>query len=312
MHRIRNIVLVGLLVLGYAFSAGAADKLWVNDFAAAKDRAKKENKLLFLDFTGSDWCGWCIKLKKEVFSQELFIKDAPKKFILVELDFPKKTKQDDKLKQQNQMLSRKYAVQGFPTIILADADGVEFARTGYRPGGPKAYLEALDKYVGNFREYEKLVQEAKKLDGIEKARKLDQALARLAENGSQRDREKLAKEIIALDKDGQAGLRVKYELPGKLNAIRDELNKSRDFDKALQELDKLTVEARAVPPMLQQVYLFQAGILIKGKGEKAAGIKKLELAQNVAPDTQTGKQLVAFIAKMKADNGAGQTGKSKK
>jgi len=312
MLRIRNIVLVVLLVLGYAFSAGAADKLWISDFAAAKAQAKKENKLLLLDFTGSDWCGWCTKLKKEVFSQEQFIKEAPKDFVLVELDFPKKTKQDEKIKQQNQMLSQKYAVRGFPTIILADADGVEFARTGYRPGGPQAYLDSLKTYVANYKEYLKLIREAEKLDGIEKAKKLDQALAKLAENGSQRDREKLAKEIIALDKDGKAGLRAKYELPNKLNAIRDELNKSRDFDKALQELDKLTVEAKSVPPILQQVYLFQAGILIKGKGEKAAGIKKLELAQNAAPDTQTGKQLVAFIAKMKAGNGAGQPEKSKK
>ena len=303
MFKVKRILLIGLLVFGLVAPAAAGEIHWVTDFAAAKAQAKKEKKYLFIDFTGSDWCGWCKKLDKEVFSQEAFKKQAPEKFVMVQLDFPKKSKQDEKIAKQNQKLSQKYGVRGFPTIILADADGEEFARTGYRAGGPEAYVANLDSYVKNFEDYQKLVQAAEKLDGVAKAKKLDEAVAKLVANGSRRDFKELSRQIIALDKDGKAGLKAKYELPKKLDSIRAELNKSRDFDKALKELDDLTVEAKAVPPMLQQVYLFQAGILIKGKGDKAAGMKKLELAQNAAPDTQTGKQLVKFIAKMKADGG---------
>ena len=302
MFRMKRVVLVALLIFGLVVPAGAAGNHWLTDFAAAKAQAKKEKKFLFIDFTGSDWCGWCSKLDKEVFSQEAFQKKITDKFVLVQLDFPKQAKQDEKTARQNKELSQKFNVRGFPTIILADADGEEFARTGYRAGGAEAYLATLDSYVKNFEDYQKLVQEAEKLQGVEKARKLDEAVSKLVANGSRRDFNQLSQQIIALDKDGKAGLKAKYELPKKLDSIRAELNHSRDFDKALKDLDKLTVEAKAVPPMLQQVYLFQAGILIKGKGDKAAGVKKLELAQNAAPDTQTGKNLAKFIAKMKADD----------
>ncbi len=144
------------------------------------------------------------------------------------------------------------------------------------------------------------MREAEALQGVEKARKLDVAVAKMIANGCRRDHDKLAAEIMALDADGKAGLKAKYEIPQKLDAVRAELNKTRDFDQAMKKLDQLAGEARNSPNLLQQIYLLQAGILIKGKNEKTAGIKKLELAQLAAPETQTGKQLVNFIARMKA------------
>ncbi len=307
MLKMKQVLLIGLLVFFVVGLAGAApDNLWQTDFAAAKAQAVKEKKLLLLDFTGSDWCGWCTKLKKEVFSQELFQKEAPKDFILVELDFPQKSELEAKLTQQNQALSKRYGISGFPAIILTDAEGVEFARTGYQAGGPQAYLDSLQGFVKNFQQFLALKEKALKLDGIEKAKKLDQAIVQLVQNGSQRDYSKLADEIIALDEDGKAGLRPKYELPRKLNAIETQLNQDKDFDKAVAELDKLAPTAVSVPSLQQQVYLFQAGILIKGKGDKEAGLKKLELAQKAAPETKTGQQLVKFIARIKqeTENGA--------
>jgi thioredoxin-related protein len=313
MKRLCLIALVVLLGMSFAVVSGAGEKgaaskaakksesgLWATDLAAAQELAKKEKKYLLIDFTGSDWCGWCQKLDKEVFSQELFQSQAPKDFILVQLDFPKQTKQSEEVKKRNQALAQKYGVRGFPTIILSDAEGREFAKTGYRPGGPKAYLENLQQYVKNHQEYQRLMQEAGKLKGIDKARKLDAAVTIMVANGCRRDYDKLAGEIIALDPQGKAGLKAKYEIPRKLDAVRADLNKNRDFDQAMKKLDQLAGEARNSPNVLQQIYLLQAGILIKGKGEKAAGIKKLELAQLAAPDTQTGKRLIDLIARMKA------------
>ena len=74
------------LALLFAFSIcplWASGDGWMTDFEAAKEKAKKEGKDLLIDFTGSDWCGWCIKLSKEVFEQEAFKKEAPQSFILV-------------------------------------------------------------------------------------------------------------------------------------------------------------------------------------------------------------------------------------
>ena len=305
----KKIVLLSLSLVFLLTSsmALAAESLWQTDFAAAKAKAEKEHKLLLIDFTGSDWCGWCKKLKKEVFSQKLFQEQAPKDFILVELDFPQKTKLAEKLTAQNQALAKSYGISGYPSIILADAKGAELARTGYKAGGPQAYLDHLQGFVKNYKQAQVLKKEAGKLQGIEKARKLDQAISLLVANGSKRTYDDLSDEIIALDKDGKAGLRPKYELPKKISAIESQLKQDKDFDKAVTALDELVPQAKSVPSLQQRIYLFQAGILIKGKGDKAKGIERLQLTQKAAPDTPTGQQLIKFIARMEKDNsGAGK------
>lgn len=114
---------------------------WETDFDLAKKRAKEENKSILVDFTGSDWCGWCIKLKKEVFDLPAFQEYAKKNLIMVELDFPKTKPQPDKEKEQNKKLQEEYKIQGFPTIILLNSKGKEVARTGYQAGGPEKYVE---------------------------------------------------------------------------------------------------------------------------------------------------------------------------
>ena len=308
MLKTKQIVLlsVGLLFLLTGSIAMASGNLWQTDFAAAKAQAQKENKLLLIDFTGSDWCGWCKKLQKEVFSKKLFQQKAPESFILVELDFPQKTKLDEKLAAQNQALAKAYGITGYPSILLADAAGVELARTGYQPGGAQAYLDHLQGFVKNHEQVQVLKQEAEKLGGIEKAKKLDQAVTLLVANGSKRGYDDLSDEIIALDKDGKAGLRPKYELPKKISAIESQLDRDKDFDKAITALDELAPQAQSVPSLQQRIYLFQAGILIKGKGDKEKGLERLQLAQKAAPETPTGQQLVKFIARMQRESGEQQ------
>ena len=97
---------------------------WMIDFEAAKKKAADEKKDLLMDFTGSDWCGWCIRLKKEVFDQDAFKQKVGDHFILVELDYPRdKSKLAPETIAQNEMLGEKYAIEGYPTIILADSAG---------------------------------------------------------------------------------------------------------------------------------------------------------------------------------------------
>ena len=110
---------------------------WQTDYNAALAQAGKDNKLVLLDFTGSDWCGWCIKLRKEF---------AAGKLILVELDFPSRKALPDELKAQNTALATKFGVEGFPTLVLVDATGKEVARhVGYLPGGPEAFIKWVEK-----------------------------------------------------------------------------------------------------------------------------------------------------------------------
>ena len=125
---------------------------WLNDYKKAQEQAKTSNKLLLLNFTGSDWCGYCIQMNKDVFSQPDFREYATKNLVLLELDFPwpggsRWQEQDAALKKQNLELAKQYQVQGFPTLIVLDGNGQKLWRfEGYLPDQElMAQLEKLRK-----------------------------------------------------------------------------------------------------------------------------------------------------------------------
>lgn len=129
-----------------AFVGARAGELnWHTSLPEAQEKAKAGDKMVLLDFTGSDWCGWCIKLKKEVFSQDEFAKYAEENLVLVEVDFPRKKAQSDEQKKANQALQKKYKIRGYPTIIVLNSEGKQIGELGYMRGGPKAFLAELDK-----------------------------------------------------------------------------------------------------------------------------------------------------------------------
>ncbi|MGD7652184.1 MAG: thioredoxin family protein [Verrucomicrobiales bacterium] len=98
---------------------------WSTDLKKAFEQAKKDNKAVLVEFTGSDWCPPCIAMRKNVFSKKEFVKEASEDFILVELDFPKG---DKSVAEKNEPFAKKYQIEGFPTVILFDSDGKEFTR----------------------------------------------------------------------------------------------------------------------------------------------------------------------------------------
>jgi protein disulfide-isomerase len=133
-----------LTLMLLAAVAARAELTWLTDLDEAKKVATKENKKLLVDFTGSDWCGYCIKLHKEVFDTPEFEKFA-KDYVLVELDFPKRKEQPAAEKAKNQAAQKKYGVNGFPTVLIMSAGGTVLKRaSGYAPdSGPYAYLPGL-------------------------------------------------------------------------------------------------------------------------------------------------------------------------
>lgn len=130
-----------------AFVATSQAQTWETNYAEAVSKAKKENKTLLLDFTGSDWCGWCIKLDREVFSKKEFQEYAQKNLVLVKLDFPRRKQLPQTEQTQNQKLAGKYGVQGLPTILLLDKNEKLIAQTGYQRGGAKKYVEHLEAQI---------------------------------------------------------------------------------------------------------------------------------------------------------------------
>ena len=177
MKTISLITAVSLLASSFGIAGGEG---WTSDFSAAKAQAAKEGKDLLIDFTGSDWCSWCIKLNEEVFQHDPFKKGVADKFVLVELDYPRdKSKLDEKTIKQNDELKSTYEPRGFPTILLTDASGKPYAQTGYQKGGPEAYVKHLDELRAKKTGLMKSFEEADKLEGVAKAKALVEALGTL-------------------------------------------------------------------------------------------------------------------------------------
>lgn len=130
---------------------------WHTDLSKASELSIKEKKPLMLFFTGSDWCGWCIRLQKEVFKTDEFTKWAKENVILVELDFPKRTPQDEATRLQNFNLQKTFQVRGYPTVWFVNPQLQEenkmnldaLGSTGYVAGGPEKWLEGANSIIKN-------------------------------------------------------------------------------------------------------------------------------------------------------------------
>lgn len=138
-------LMIGLMACWALAQAGAAELEWTTSLPDAQQKAKAEGKLVMMDFTGSDWCPWCIKLNKEIFSQPEFVAYAQKNIVPVEIDFPNHKEQSAELKRTNEQLQQKYKIEGYPTVIVLDSTGKKVGELGYQPGGPKPFIAALEK-----------------------------------------------------------------------------------------------------------------------------------------------------------------------
>ena len=118
---------------------------WLTDFDAAQGEARTENKMLLINFTGSDWCPPCIMLHRQVFTQPAFTEYAAKNLVLLEIDFPHTKEQSAALKEANEKLAERYGIYGFPTVIVLDSSGKKVGELGYMPGGPDAFIAELKK-----------------------------------------------------------------------------------------------------------------------------------------------------------------------
>jgi protein disulfide-isomerase len=142
---------IGILILAAALLAGCNKRAetadepspWMADYDAALKQAAAENKYVLVDFSGSDWCGWCIKLDEEVFSKPEFIEYAKANLICVLLDFPRGKELPKAQKDANQALLEKFQVQGFPTVLIFNPQGRLVKQTGYRPDGAAKYVEFI-------------------------------------------------------------------------------------------------------------------------------------------------------------------------
>ena len=148
--------LLFIVLFSANLSAQKEQLTWYTDLNEASKISAKTNKPLMLFFTGSDWCGWCVRLQKEVFLTDDFKKWAADNVILVDVDFPKdKSKQSVALQNQNNLLARQYEVVGYPTVWFVAAAGSagnyqysKLGQSGYMAGGPSVWTSNANGFLG--------------------------------------------------------------------------------------------------------------------------------------------------------------------
>ena len=141
------VIITVILTLGCSNTPASDSLEWNTNMEEAMQIAKKENKAVLVNFTGSDWSKWCFKLNDEVFSQAEFEKYAKENLVLVKLDFPRSIPQTNETKYYNQSLAQKYGIQGFPTILIMDNTGKLLAKTGYQQGGAVNYVNHIQSFL---------------------------------------------------------------------------------------------------------------------------------------------------------------------
>jgi thioredoxin-related protein len=140
-------IVLGLLLGFVAWQVSAAEGQWMTDFGKAQEKAKKEKKMVLVDFTGSDWCPPCKALHKNVLSSEEFVNYAKDNLVLVEVDFPRSKPQSNEQKAANKELASKHKIEGYPTVIVFDSNGKELdKKVGYDGNTTGAqFVEKLKK-----------------------------------------------------------------------------------------------------------------------------------------------------------------------
>ena len=303
----RGIACHGLFAIAAALCVGVASATstpegWTDDFEAAKAQAEKEGKLLLVDFSGSDWCGWCMKLDSEVFAKPEFLKGVKKDFVLVMIDSPRdKTRLSEKAAKQNPELVRKYRISGYPTVLIMDAAGEVLDTTGYRNGGAKAYVKYLKDVRKSSRAIVDMKREIAALAEGDPARlaKIDAVFASF-------DKEMLRKnasyvnELLKHDPNGKYAAKypfIKYCLPleKKFEETLNELQgrffkKMREAAKNGQKPSKETREA-----VMAEVNAEAVELLAKVQKEIAAA--KASAPANAKKDIAELEKKIGTIAK---------------
>ncbi len=256
---------------------------WMTDLEAAKAKAAAENKAVLVDFTGSDWCGWCIRLRQQVLDTPAFEQYAKDKFVLMEVDLPQNPKFDPALRARNEQIAQQYAVSGFPTVMVLTPKGeVVGGFNGFLPT-----VQAVSKQLEAALATADLLKQAETQQGAQQLDSLVKAYRSLPEK-MQANARSLRQRIIALDPQDTTGIGRLQKIEDERAALQDALSAAQSTAEAVAVIDKAL--AQAYPEnktgMLQmkfQVLMMGAMSVDDVKSAIDAGRAAMELDPQITP-----------------------------
>lgn len=246
---------------------------WTTDLDAARTRAAAEGKSVLVDFTGSDWCGYCIQLKRNVFDTPEFEAYAKDKFLFVEIDVPQDIKRiGQELYNKNQQLCKQYKISGFPTIMVMSPEG--YVIGGFVGGSNMARTkDSLNAAIQNAQK----VQAASKLQGVEKAKLLAEVHSSLSADLKAANTA-MMNDIAEADVDNVTGMKDLSKASAQMDELQAKLNATHgNAEKALPIINEAI--KTAYPINLEDMKMIKGQIimaLVNSKLQVADSIEEVE------------------------------------
>lgn len=287
MTMLKNLVVAAAVaaVVAPAF----AETEWMTDLPAAQERAAAEGKLVLVDFTGSDWCGWCVRLRKDVLDTPAFAEYAADKFVLDEVDVPQNPNFDKELRARNEELCARFSVDGFPTLMVLTPEGMVVG--GFVGGRPD--LASVQEPLEAARANAEALKAAESAEGVEKAKALFAVYQSLAEE-LQASAAALREEIIALDPEDTTGMQAMVAAAKQKDAMMKELESTHgNIAEMLPIVDKYLAEAHpanrgAMLNLKAQLLLTAADSVEDVMQAKATALEAIECEPETAEENKPG------------------------
>lgn len=212
---------------------------WMTDLEAARTRAAAENKAVLVNFTGSDWCGYCIRMKRDVLDKQEFLDYTKDKFVLLEVDIPRHKKLDRAELERRRNVCRQYGVVGFPTMVTLSATGEMLGGWGGAQRDVASVIPLLELAL----ERQKKLTAARQLQGVERARVLMEVYQDFPK-GFKMAAEALRKEIQECDPEDTMGLKEQAAADAQMNELMSNLNACRrDYQRQTEIFDDFIARA---------------------------------------------------------------------
>ncbi len=286
----------------------ATDGWIVDDMATAKKQAAEQNKGILIEFTGSDWCPPCKALRAGVLTTPEFIAEAGKNFVLLELDYPREKPQTPEVKANNEKLAGTYGVEGFPTVVFADADGKPMG--GFVGGRPKdAVMAAMADAMKNkdaIKAAEAKVAAATTDDA--KIAALVELLKLVPSEYVDGFYAEVKKQLMDLDTEDKSGYRAAEAHKAKVESQKDAVSKYLQLhlsggstpEKMLAAVKAYPDRDKLEPEVAQQFLMVEFGLAMN-TGDVDGGLAILSKVIEMDPKSEVGQQAAMMKPQIEAD-----------